>query len=66
MRSEQPAPKKETNSQEAFIKNQNTCPLCEAVLEIKAVSYLEDARLREEASCPKCQLVARVKDHRMH
>ena len=51
---------------EGFIRNQNTCPLCNSTLEIKTVSYLENYTLREEATCPKCKVLARVKDHKMH
>ncbi|HAG90267.1 MAG TPA: hypothetical protein DCL41_00245 [Bdellovibrionales bacterium] len=51
---------------ETFIRNQNTCPLCNSILEIKAVSYLENYTLREEATCPKCKVMARSKDHKMH
>jgi hypothetical protein len=53
-------------SHELFIRNQSTCPLCDSLLEIKAISYLENNTLREEATCPKCKLLARVKDHKMH
>lgn len=49
-----------------FIERQNNCPLCNAQLEIRVESYLEDFTLREEAHCPKCDVLARVKDHKMH
>lgn len=51
---------------EGFIRTQNTCPLCNSTLEIKAISYLENYTLREEATCPKCKVLARIKDHKMH
>ena len=56
----------ENVSHETYIRDQNTCPLCNSTLEIKAVSYLENFTLREEATCPKCKVLARVKDHKMH
>ncbi len=49
----------------AFVRLQNTCPLCNQQLTIRVESYLQDFTLREEATCPDCQILARVKDHKM-
>jgi hypothetical protein len=51
---------------QAFIENQNLCPLCTTELVIEVDICDVEFSLKEQAKCPECDLVARVKDHSLH
>lgn len=57
--------KAESAQQEAYIKLQCNCVLCNSALELKFESP-GDGEIKEEATCPECEIRTRAKIHAIH
>ena len=54
-----------TANQEAYLKLQCNCVLCNSPLELK-FENLDNIEIREEATCPECEIRTRAKFHPLH
>ena len=52
-------------NQQAYLKLQCNCVLCNAALELKYES-LSDTEIKEEATCPECEIRTRAKIYSLH
>ena len=57
--------KADSANQEAYIKLQCNCVLCNSPLELK-FENLSDNEIKEEANCPECEIRTRAKIHALH
>ncbi|MBY0553712.1 hypothetical protein K2P97_04230 [bacterium] len=54
--------KTDSASQQAYLKLQCNCVLCNATLELK-FETVGDGEIKEEATCPDCEIRTRAKIH---
>jgi hypothetical protein len=54
--------KTESATQDAFLKLQCNCVLCNTTLEFK-FEMITQEEIKEEATCPQCEIRARAKIH---
>jgi hypothetical protein len=52
-------------TQQAYIKMQCNCVLCNTTLELK-FENLGEGEIKEEAHCPECEIRTRAKIHSLH
>ena len=54
--------KTDSPNQQAYVKLQSNCVLCNTALELK-FENLGEGEIKEEATCPQCELRTRAKIH---
>lgn len=54
--------KTESATQDAYLKLQCNCVLCNTTLEFK-FEMIAESEIKEEATCPQCEIRARAKIH---